>query len=63
MKLKSNTDLLQIIERDGFRYEKDFVGHRKAVTCVRFNGNIFQRNSAKGKKDNYVCVAIGNLRV
>jgi len=50
----------QIIERDGFKYEKDFVGHRKAVTCVRFNGNIFQQKSKKGKNNNYVCVAIGS---
>ena len=24
----------QIIERDGWKHDKDFVGHRKAVTCV-----------------------------
>lgn len=24
----------QIIEREGFKCDKDFVGHRKAVTCV-----------------------------
>ena len=24
----------QIIEREGWRQDKDFVGHRKAVTCV-----------------------------
>lgn len=24
----------QIIERDGWSSDKDFVGHRKAVTCV-----------------------------
>lgn len=24
----------QIIERDGWTQDKDFVGHRKAVTCV-----------------------------
>lgn len=24
----------QIIERDGWKCDKDFVGHRKAVTCV-----------------------------
>lgn len=24
----------QIIERDGWKQDKDFVGHRKAVTCV-----------------------------
>lgn len=24
----------QIIEREGWRQDKDFVGHRKAITCV-----------------------------
>lgn len=24
----------QIIEREGWKHDKDFVGHRKAVTCV-----------------------------
>lgn len=24
----------QIIEREGWKCNKDFVGHRKAVTCV-----------------------------
>lgn len=24
----------QIIEREGWKCDKDFVGHRKAVTCV-----------------------------
>lgn len=24
----------QIIEREGWKQDKDFVGHRKAVTCV-----------------------------
>ena len=33
----------QILERDGWKFEKDFVGHRKAVTCVRFNDNILAR--------------------
>lgn len=30
----------QIIEREGWKYNKDFVGHRKAVTCV-VSANIF----------------------
>lgn len=29
----------QIIERDGWTQDKDFVGHRKAVTCVVCIGN------------------------
>lgn len=30
----------QIIERDGWTQDKDFVGHRKAVTCVVSIGHI-----------------------
>ena len=49
----------QILERDGWKFEKDFVGHRKAVTCVRFNDNIFEKDS-EGKKTPFVCLAIGS---
>ena len=49
----------QILERDGWKFEKDFVGHRKAVTCVRFNDNIFEKDS-EGKKNQFVCLAIGS---
>ena len=49
----------QILERDGWKFEKDFVGHRKAVTCVRFNDNIFEKDS-EGKKSQFVCLAIGS---
>jgi len=51
----------QILERDGWKFEKDFVGHRKAVTCVRFNDNIFEKLMEDGgKKAQYVCLAIGS---
>jgi len=53
----------QILERDGWRFEKDFVGHRKAVTCVRFNDNMFEKEQKlDGKKKNtqYLCIAIGS---
>lgn len=49
-----------IIERDGWTQDKDFVGHRKAVTCVRFNGNILQKKQPNSSKpQQYCCVAIG----
>ncbi|XP_057664646.1 protein HIRA homolog isoform X1 [Diorhabda carinulata] len=51
----------QIIEREGWKQDKDFVGHRKAVTCVRFNSNILkkqQKNSPKPTQ--YCCCAIGS---
>merc|ERR1719370_741410 len=53
----------QILERDGWKFEKDFVGHRKAVTCVRFNDNMFEKEQKlDGKKKNaqYLCIAIGS---
>lgn len=45
----------RVVERDGWRCDKDFVGHRKAVTCARFNSNIFVR---EGKK--CCCAAVGS---
>ncbi|XP_044752723.1 protein HIRA homolog [Coccinella septempunctata] len=51
----------QIIERDGWRHDKDFVGHRKAVTCVRFNSSIFKKTSVDSPKiQQYCCCAIGS---
>ncbi|XP_078600353.1 protein HIRA-like isoform X2 [Branchiostoma floridae x Branchiostoma japonicum] len=52
----------QIIERQGFKTSMDFVGHRKAITVVRFNPNIFQKvvNKASGKSQQFSCCAIGS---
>lgn len=51
----------QIIERDGWKCDKDFVGHRKAVTCVRFHNSILERKSQKtNKNQQYCCLAIGS---
>lgn len=51
----------QIIERDGWKQDKDFVGHRKAVTCVRFNSNILKKSSpGSPKTQQYCCCAIGS---
>ncbi|KAK9878470.1 hypothetical protein WA026_022112 [Henosepilachna vigintioctopunctata] len=51
----------QIIERDGWRHDKDFVGHRKAVTCVRFNNNIFKKVCVGSPKtQQHCCCAIGS---
>ncbi|KAK0094338.1 hypothetical protein PV326_011212 [Microctonus aethiopoides] len=50
----------QIIERDGWTPDKDFVGHRKAVTC-RFNSNILKKKQPGSlKPQQYCCVAIGS---
>ncbi|XP_045597178.1 protein HIRA isoform X2 [Procambarus clarkii] len=51
----------QIIDRDGWNTDKDFVGHRKPITCVRFNPNILKKIDTKtGKSVQYCCVAIGS---
>lgn len=51
----------QIIERDGWKQDKDFVGHRKAVTCVRFDSNILKRvMQGNSKAQQYCCCAIGS---
>jgi len=57
----------QIIERSEWTTELDFVGHRKAITCTRFNGNIFKtiqaENLSETKNTNqrpFTCVAIGS---
>ncbi|KAK4876707.1 hypothetical protein RN001_009213 [Aquatica leii] len=51
----------QIIERDGWKQDKDFVGHRKAVTCVRFNSNILKKLlPSSPKTQQYCCCAIGS---
>lgn len=50
----------QIIERDGWKCDKDFVGHRKAVTCVRFHNSILKRTAPKtNKPQQYCCLAVG----
>lgn len=52
----------QIIEREGWKQDKDFVGHRKAVTCVRFNSNILKNPNPDSPKKSaqYCCCAIGS---
>lgn len=48
----------KIIERDGWTYEKDYVGHRKAINCVRFSSSIMERKV--GKKKHHMCLcAVG----
>ncbi|XP_005111056.1 protein HIRA isoform X3 [Aplysia californica] len=50
----------QIIERQGFKATLDFVGHRKAVTVVRFNPNMFTKSSKGDKSQPYSCCAVGS---
>ncbi|PIO40700.1 hypothetical protein AB205_0066300 [Aquarana catesbeiana] len=54
----------QIIERDGWKTNMDFVGHRKAVTVVKFNPKIFKRKQKNGSSNKascpYCCCAVGS---
>ncbi|KAM6965292.1 protein HIRA isoform 1-T1 [Aplochiton taeniatus] len=54
----------QIIERDGWKTNMDFVGHRKAVTVVKFNPKIFKKKQKNGSAPKpscpYCCCAVGS---
>lgn len=50
----------QIITREEWKTDKDFVGHRKAVTCLRFSPKTFYKKDKKDRKNKYFCVAIGS---
>lgn len=48
--MNNSGSVAQLIERDGWRTQRDLVGHRKAVTCVRFNPNMLYQNKTKTKQ-------------
>ncbi len=52
----------QIIERQDWTTTRDFVGHRKAIACVRFNPNIMCLPSTQktNKVHKLCCTAIGS---
>ncbi|TRY87710.1 hypothetical protein DNTS_018536 [Danionella cerebrum] len=54
----------QIIERDGWKTNMDFVGHRKAVTVVKFNPKLFKKKQKNGSTPKpsspYCCCAVGS---
>ncbi|XP_004518837.1 protein HIRA homolog [Ceratitis capitata] len=51
----------RIIEREGWKCDKDFVGHRKAVTCVRFHDTVLTRLASNAdRKLQYCCMAMGS---
>ncbi|ESO06634.1 hypothetical protein HELRODRAFT_64173 [Helobdella robusta] len=53
----------QIVERAGWKTNRDFVGHRKAITCVRFSPCVMVRNSKEGEKtpsQHHVVCAVGS---
>ncbi|XP_057295840.1 protein HIRA-like isoform X2 [Hydractinia symbiolongicarpus] len=49
----------KIVERNGWKTRMDFVGHRKAITCVRFNDRLFSGKN-EASKPQYVCCAVGS---
>ncbi|EEB17160.1 HIRA protein, putative [Pediculus humanus corporis] len=60
--------IIEIIERPidvkkkSWSCEMDFVGHRKAVTCIRFNSNLLQKKPAGegSKQTKYCALATGS---
>uniref|UniRef100_F6WHS8 Protein HIRA n=1 Tax=Ciona intestinalis TaxID=7719 RepID=F6WHS8_CIOIN len=50
----------QIIDRDGWKTDMDFVGHRKAITCTRFNSCMFSKLKTEGESKPYTCCAVGS---
>ena len=50
----------QIIERTSWKTYRDFVGHKKAVSCVRFNSRVFEKSNENGKTETFVVVALGS---
>jgi len=52
----------KIIERDGWKARMDFVGHRRAITSVRFNSRLLTRLTPNdpSKFKQYACCAIGS---
>ncbi|XP_037094219.1 LOW QUALITY PROTEIN: protein HIRA-like [Pollicipes pollicipes] len=51
----------QIVDRNDWTTNKDFVGHKKAITCVRFNGAMLQRSRGVGQKPEMYCAcALGS---
>lgn len=49
----------KVIERNGWIFKKDYVGHRKAINCVRFSSSIMERKI--GKKTHHMCLcAVGS---
>ncbi|PVD31725.1 hypothetical protein C0Q70_07143 [Pomacea canaliculata] len=52
----------QIVERNGWGTSLDFVGHRKAITVVKFNPKILSKQIKRTseKQQQYSCCAIGS---
>ncbi|KAM7452000.1 hypothetical protein ABFA07_000600 [Porites harrisoni] len=60
--MNNSGPVAKILERDGWKMKMDFVGHRKAITCVRFNPKLFVKKVGEdsSKLKQYSCCAIGS---
>ena len=61
--MNNRGSVAQIIERDGWSFARDFVGHRKAVTCVRFSPVIYKKVTRRDEKEKiiqYCVLAVGS---
>lgn len=58
--MNNRGSVAQLIEREGWKTQRDLVGHRKAITCVRFNPNILYQNKTKKQVQNDRSSSISN---
>lgn len=60
--MNNSGSVAQVIERQDWTTNRDFVGHRKAIACVRFNPNIMCLPSSEKsiKSQKLCCTAIGS---
>jgi len=49
--MNNSGSVAQLVEREGWKTHRDLVGHRKAVTCVRFNPNLLYQTKARKNLD------------
>ncbi|UYV77972.1 HIRA [Cordylochernes scorpioides] len=55
-KANNSGPVAKIVERDGWKINKDFVGHRAPISCVKFNPNIL----SNATNNHFCCCAIGS---
>lgn len=58
--MNGNGPTAKIIDRGGWSCKRDIVGHRKAVTCVRYSRRLTEKERGKGKVAQSCTCAIGS---
>ncbi|KAI3422176.1 hypothetical protein GPALN_012709 [Globodera pallida] len=58
--MNSGAPTAKIFSRKDWSHRRDFVGFRKAVSCVRANGACFQRTNTVGTHSVVSCFAVGS---